>query len=50
VTREDLQLARELDLIASMHVAGVTPVSPDGFKRIVADALAGDWLPFASVC
>jgi len=42
VTRQDLQLARELDLVASMHVAGVTPVSPDGFKRIVADALAGD--------
>jgi 5-methylthioadenosine/S-adenosylhomocysteine deaminase len=42
VTRQDLQLARELDLVASMHVAGVTPVSPDGFRRIVADALAGD--------
>src|ERR1700733_3021418 len=42
VTRQDLQLARELDLVASMHVAGVAPVSPDGFKRIVADALAGD--------
>jgi hypothetical protein len=24
VTRQDLQLARELDLVASMHVAGVT--------------------------
>jgi cytosine/adenosine deaminase-related metal-dependent hydrolase len=42
VTRQDLQLARELDLVASMHVAGVTPVSPDGFKRIVADDLISD--------
>ena len=42
VTRQDLQLARELDLVASMHVAGVTPVSPDGFRRIVADDLISD--------
>jgi 5-methylthioadenosine/S-adenosylhomocysteine deaminase len=42
VTRQDLLLARELDLVASMHVAGVTPVSPDGFKRIVADDLISD--------
>jgi len=42
VTRQDLQLARELDLVASMHVAGVTPVSRDGFKRIVADDLISD--------
>jgi 5-methylthioadenosine/S-adenosylhomocysteine deaminase len=42
VTRQDLQLARELDLVASMHVSGVTPVSPDGFKRIIADDLASD--------
>lgn len=42
VTRQDLQLARELDLVASMHVAGVTPVSPDGFRRMVADGLASD--------
>ena len=39
VTRQDLQLARELDLVASMHVSGVKPVSADGFKRIVADDL-----------
>jgi cytosine/adenosine deaminase-related metal-dependent hydrolase len=42
VTRQDLQLARELDLVASMHVSGVTPVSPDGFKRIIADDLSSD--------
>ena len=42
VTRQDLLLARELDLVASMHVAGVTPVSPDGLKRIVADDLISD--------
>jgi cytosine/adenosine deaminase-related metal-dependent hydrolase len=42
VARQDLQLARELDLVASMHVSGVTPVSPDGFKRIIADDLASD--------
>ena len=42
VTRQDLQLARDLDLVASMHVAGVTPVSPHGFKRIVADDLISD--------
>ena len=41
VTRP-LLLARELDLVASMHVAGVTPVSPDGFKQIVADDLISD--------
>ena len=42
VTRQDLQLARELDLVASMHVSGVKPVSADGFKRMVADDLVSD--------
>jgi len=42
VTHQDLQLAREFDLVASMHVSGVKPVSPDGFRRMVADDLVNN--------
>lgn len=36
VTRTDLELARELGLVASMHVSGSMMVS-DGFERLCAD-------------
>jgi 5-methylthioadenosine/S-adenosylhomocysteine deaminase len=39
VTREDLALAREFDLFASMHVGGGTGKVPDGFERLLADDL-----------
>ena len=38
-TREDMILARELDLIASMHVGGGPMYAPDGFERLAADNL-----------
>jgi 5-methylthioadenosine/S-adenosylhomocysteine deaminase len=41
VTREDLRLARELDLLASMHVGGGVPVTPRGFERLAEDGLIG---------
>ncbi len=37
VTIEDLKLAREFDLLASMHVGGGTGKVPDGFERLIAD-------------
>jgi cytosine/adenosine deaminase-related metal-dependent hydrolase len=37
VTVEDLKLAREFDLLASMHVGGGTGKVPDGFERLLAD-------------
>jgi 5-methylthioadenosine/S-adenosylhomocysteine deaminase len=37
VTVEDLRLAREFDLFASMHVGGGTGKVPDGFERLLAD-------------
>ncbi len=39
VTRHDVQLANELDLICSMHVGGGTALTPDGFERLVAEGL-----------
>ena len=38
-TREDMTLARELDLIASMHVGGGPMYAPDGFERLAAENL-----------
>ncbi|MBT3931191.1 MAG: amidohydrolase family protein [Rhodospirillaceae bacterium] len=38
-TREDMILARELDLIASMHVGGGPMYAPDGFERLAAENL-----------
>lgn len=37
VTRTDLDLAREFDLVASMHVGGGTPKVPGGFERLLDD-------------
>ena len=39
VTREDLALAREFDLFASMHVGGGNPMVPFGFERLLDDDL-----------
>jgi 5-methylthioadenosine/S-adenosylhomocysteine deaminase len=39
VTRTDMQLARELDLIASMHVGGGTPLTAGGFERLLGEDL-----------
>ena len=39
VTRADLALAREFDLLASMHVGGGTGLVPDGFERLLEDDL-----------
>src|SRR6202008_938928 len=39
VTRTDMQLARELDLIASMHVGGGTPLTAGGFERLLEEDL-----------
>jgi 5-methylthioadenosine/S-adenosylhomocysteine deaminase len=39
VTRQDLALARELDLFASMHVGGGKGLVPDGFERLLNDGL-----------
>jgi len=41
VTKQDMQLARELDLVPSMHVGGGRMVTPDGFERLAADGLIG---------
>jgi 5-methylthioadenosine/S-adenosylhomocysteine deaminase len=39
VTRTDIELAIELDLLASMHVGGGTPLVPDGYERLLAENL-----------
>ena len=39
VTRADLALAREFDLLASMHVGGGTGLVPNGFERLLEDDL-----------
>jgi 5-methylthioadenosine/S-adenosylhomocysteine deaminase len=39
VTRTDMQLARELDLIASMHVGGGTSFTAGGFGRLLEEDL-----------
>ena len=41
VTRTDTVLAREFDLIASMHVGGGKPMVPDGFERLLGEGLIG---------
>jgi 5-methylthioadenosine/S-adenosylhomocysteine deaminase len=39
VTRQDVVLAHELDLVASMHVGGGTSMTPDGFTRLARENL-----------
>lgn len=39
VSRHDMQLAREFDLVVSMHVGGGAHVAPDGFQRLAAENL-----------
>ena len=39
VTRADVALANELDLICSMHVGGGTPMVADGFERLADEGL-----------
>jgi cytosine/adenosine deaminase-related metal-dependent hydrolase len=39
VTHEDMKLARELDLVVSMHTGGGAPIVPDGFERLAAEKL-----------
>ena len=41
VSRQDLALARELRMLASMHVGGGKMLTPDGFKRLLAEGLVG---------
>jgi 5-methylthioadenosine/S-adenosylhomocysteine deaminase len=41
VTRADLSLAREFDLIASMHVGGGMVIQPNGFAELLQDKLVG---------
>ena len=42
VTRADVELAREFDLIASMHVGGGKPIVSDGFERLLSEDMIGD--------
>jgi len=44
VTKADLALAREFDLLASMHVGGGTGLVPDGFERLLNDNLVDEHL------
>jgi cytosine/adenosine deaminase-related metal-dependent hydrolase len=39
VTLEDMQLAKELDLVVSMHTGGGAPIVPDGFERLAKEKL-----------
>jgi cytosine/adenosine deaminase-related metal-dependent hydrolase len=41
VSRHDLALAREMDMVCSMHVGGGQMCTPDGFPRLVAEGLMG---------
>ncbi len=41
VTLADARLAREFDLIVSMHVGGGIVMQPDGFQRLMDDGLVG---------
>jgi cytosine/adenosine deaminase-related metal-dependent hydrolase len=41
VTRADVLLAREFDLIASMHVGGGAMMQPDGFEILLAEGAIG---------
>jgi cytosine/adenosine deaminase-related metal-dependent hydrolase len=42
VTQRDMQLAKDLDLVVSMHVGGGAPIVPDGFERLARDKLLTD--------
>lgn len=42
VSRQDLTLAREMGLVVSMHVGGGPMLTPDGFRRLVAEGLVDD--------
>src|SRR5262245_55948864 len=44
VTREDLALAHEFDLLASRHVGGGTGLVPDGFERLLDENLVDSHL------
>ena len=39
VTRHDVELAREFDLLASMHVGGGVPIAAGGFERLAKEGL-----------
>jgi 5-methylthioadenosine/S-adenosylhomocysteine deaminase len=39
VTRQDVELAHELDLLASMHVGGGVPIAARGFERLAGEGL-----------
>src|SRR5258707_6509136 len=39
VTRHDVELAREFDLLASMHVGGGVPIAGGGFERLAKEDL-----------
>ena len=41
VTRADVALANELNLICSMHVGGGVPMVADGFERLASEGLIG---------
>lgn len=41
VSEHDFQLAAELNLIASMHCAGLEPKTPDGWERLAERGLLG---------
>jgi cytosine/adenosine deaminase-related metal-dependent hydrolase len=41
VTRRDVALANEFDLLCSMHVGGGVPMVADGFERLAAEGLIG---------
>jgi cytosine/adenosine deaminase-related metal-dependent hydrolase len=42
VTRHDVALANELDLVCSMHVGGGTPITAGGFERLAGEKLIKD--------
>ena len=42
VTRKDMKLAKELDLVVSMHVGGGAPMIADGFERLAREKLLSD--------
>lgn len=42
VTRRDMELARELDLVVSMHVGGGAPMVANGFERLAREKLLSD--------
>lgn len=39
VTHQDMKLAKEFDLLVSMHVGGGAPIVPDGFERLAKEKL-----------